>query len=315
LDDEDTWDPTADRQALVDLTFAYSYALDDRRFDDLDDVFLSDATAELDWLLEASDAIKGRVRDALLPLDTSQHLVANHHVVVDGDRASGRCSLYAQRPNGRRGRAPLHRRPTLRGPLRVDRRRLAHRPPRADRALDRRKSRSPQPVKEDAMDGDYEDVTMYTLDADVEEQLLLGHNECTFIWSNKEGWPVGVIMSYVWRKGRFWLTASGQRARVAAVRRDPRVCVVVTSTGSALPRNKAVTWKGTCMIHDRPEVKDWFYEELARALNPDDARRAAQFESFLDSPRRVVLEVTPTQRIGYDGAKMRAATDTFLGDR
>jgi hypothetical protein len=63
------------------------------------------------------------------------------------------------------------------------------------------------------MHGDYEDVTMYTLDADVEEQLLLTHNECTFIWSNKEGWPVGVIMSYVWRKGRFWLTASGQRAR------------------------------------------------------------------------------------------------------
>ena len=96
---------------------------------------------------------------------------------------------------------------------------------------------------------DYEDVTMYTLDADVEERLLLAHNECTFIWSNREGWPVGVIMSYVWREGRFWLTASGQRARVAAVRRDPRVCVVVTSTGSPLPRNKAITWKGTCTVH------------------------------------------------------------------
>ena len=100
------------------------------------------------------------------------------------------------------------------------------------------------------MDGDYEDVTMYTLDADVEERLLLAHNECTFIWSNREGWPVGVIMSYVWRRGAFWLTASGQRARVTAVRRDPRVCVVVTSTGSPLPRNKAVTWKGTCTVHD-----------------------------------------------------------------
>ena len=103
---------------------------------------------------------------------------------------------------------------------------------------------------------DYEDVTSYTLDQDVEEQLLLGHNECTFIWSNKEGWPVGVIMSYVWRHGAFWLTASGQRSCVAAVRRDPRVCVVVTSTGSPLPRNKAVTWKGTCTIHDDRDVKD-----------------------------------------------------------
>ena len=162
------------------------------------------------------------------------------------------------------------------------------------------------------MDGDYEDVTMYTLDADVEERLLLAHNECTFIWSNREGWPVGVIMSYVWRRGAFWLTASAQRARISAVRRDPRVCVVVTSTGSPLPRNKAVTWKGTCTVHEERAVKDWFYGELAAALNPGHPERAEQFRRFLDSPRRVVLEVTPTQRIGYDGAKMRTATEEFL---
>ncbi|MCH2416839.1 MAG: hypothetical protein MK195_08775, partial [Acidimicrobiales bacterium] len=71
----------------------------------------------------------------------------------------------------------------------------------------------------------YEDVTVYDLDASAEEELLLGHNECTFMWANKEGWPVGVIMSYVWRKGSFWLTASAQRARIHAVRRDPRVSI------------------------------------------------------------------------------------------
>ena len=162
------------------------------------------------------------------------------------------------------------------------------------------------------MDGDYEDVTMYTLDGVVEERLLLAHNECTFIWSNREGWPVGVIMSYVWRRGAFWLTASGQRARISAVRRDPRVCVVVTSTGSPLPRNKAVTWKGMCTVHEDQATKDWFYGELAAALNPGHPERVAQFQRFLDSPRRVVLEVTPTQRIGYDGSKMRTATEEFL---
>ena len=50
-----------------------------------------------------------------------------------------------------------------------------------------------------------------------------------------------MIMSYVFRDGQFWLTASSQRARISAVRRDPRVCIVVTSTGSTLPRNKTVT--------------------------------------------------------------------------
>lgn len=161
---------------------------------------------------------------------------------------------------------------------------------------------------------DYEDLAGYDLDPDVEEELLLAHNECTFIWSNAQGWPVGVIMSYVWRRGRFWLTASSHRARVSAVRRDPRVCIVVSSTGSPLARDKAVTWKGTCTVHDDREVKDWFFPELAAALIPDP-QRAAQFQTLLDSPRRVVLEVEPVQRIGYDGAKMGRATAAWLASR
>lgn len=161
-------------------------------------------------------------------------------------------------------------------------------------------------------DGTYEDVTQYDLDADVEEQLLLAHNECTFIWANKEGWPVGVIMSYIWRKGSFWLTATSQRARIHAVRRDPRVCIVVTSTGSPIPRNKAITWKGMCTIHEDQETKDWFYPDLAAALRPDSVDGQEKFVQFLDSPRRVVLEVEPTQRIGYDGSKMAKATAEWI---
>jgi len=164
-------------------------------------------------------------------------------------------------------------------------------------------------------DGNYEDVTIYGLDEDVEERLLLAHNECTFIWSNKDGWPVGVIMSYVWRKGAFWLTASGQRARVAAVRRDPRVSIVVTSTGSPMPRNKTVTWKGTCTVFDDEETKRWFYPELAGALHGDDRERRDDFVAFLDSPRRVILRVEPSQRIGYDGAKMGKATAAWIAAR
>ncbi len=158
----------------------------------------------------------------------------------------------------------------------------------------------------------YEDVTAFDLDQDVEEKLLLAHNECTFIWSNKEGWPVGVIMSYVWRRGRFWLTASGQRARVSAVRRDPRAAVVVTSTGSPLPRDKAITWKGLVTVHEDAATKAWFYPELAEALVGSNPAARASFVSFLDSPRRVIFEVEPTQRIGYDGAKMFKATRAWM---
>ena len=158
----------------------------------------------------------------------------------------------------------------------------------------------------------YEDVTVYGLDDDVEAQMLDAQNECTFIWSNKEGWPVGVIMSYVFRDGKFWLTASSQRARISAVQRDPRVCIVVTSTGSRMARNKTVTYKGTCTVHDDQHTKDWFYPALAAAIRRDDVKGREIFAKFLDSPRRVILEVEPTQRIGYDGGKMGEATAEWM---
>jgi len=157
----------------------------------------------------------------------------------------------------------------------------------------------------------YEDVTVYGLDDDVEAEMLDAQNECTFIWSNKEGWPVGVIMSYVFLDGKFWLTASSQRARISAGRRDPRVCIVVTSTGSKMARNKTVTYKGTCTIRDDQATKEWFYPALAAAIQEDPERRAV-FAKFLDSPRRVILEVEPTQRIGYDGGKLGKATAEWM---
>ncbi|MCY4433878.1 MAG: hypothetical protein OXE45_09410, partial [bacterium] len=65
--------------------------------------------------------------------------------------------------------------------------------------------------RSDSDAADYEDVTGWWLDSDDEEAMLAAQTECTFIWANKEGWPVGVIMSFIWRQGRFWLTASSQR--------------------------------------------------------------------------------------------------------
>ena len=153
-------------------------------------------------------------------------------------------------------------------------------------------------------DRDYEDVTRYGLDHSAEAELLARQIECTFIWSNSAGHPVGVIMNYVFRDGRFWLTASAQRARVAAVRRDPRVAVVVTSRGSGITTSKSLTYKGRCVIHEDEATKAWFYPALAAAVRPGDPETAAAFAQHLDSPRRVVLEVVPAMRIGFDSTSM-----------
>jgi len=44
---------------------------------------------------------------------------------------------------------------------------------------------------------DYEDVTVYGLDAAREAELIEQQNECTFVWVTRDGSPMAVIMSYL----------------------------------------------------------------------------------------------------------------------
>ena len=159
-------------------------------------------------------------------------------------------------------------------------------------------------AKADDIDN-YELVSVYHLNPEDQERLLLTQRECVFNWCTRDTWPMGVIMSYIWRDGRVWLTAGKHRHRISAVRRNPQVSVVVTSTGTDMGPGKTVTIKGKCVIHEERDVKDWFYPDFAKALRPEPAE-AQTFAEFLDSPLRIVLEVIPEKWITYDGAKMRA---------
>ena len=150
----------------------------------------------------------------------------------------------------------------------------------------------------------YEKVSIYYLDPEVQEKLLSEHRECVFNWATSDGHPMGVIMSYLWKDGRVWLTAGANRHRIAAVRRNPKVSVVVSSTGTPMGPGKTVTIKGHCVIHEDRETKDWFYRDFSRHLNPQSEEGAKAFAQMLDSPLRVVLEIVPEKYITYDGAKM-----------
>lgn len=119
---------------------------------------------------------------------------------------------------------------------------------------------------------------------------------------------MGVIVNFIFREGRFWLTASDQRPRIASVRRDPRVSIAVSSKGSGIPVSRSLTYKGACVLHDDRQTLDWFVPAFSTAMRPDSPDTAAAFAAHLDSPGRLVLEVVPEKRIGYDAAKMwRAA--------
>lgn len=164
----------------------------------------------------------------------------------------------------------------------------------------------------------YDDVKQYRLDPEREEELLHSAGECTFIWANKSGHPIGVTTAYVPARGKIWMTATRERVRIKAIARDGRSSIVITSTGTAMGGGKTVTYKGHTVIHDDPETKQWMYKLLAAGMvhaaevDPGNAFTAGinpeMFIRFLDTPERIVLEFTPEMSIPFDGDKMAAGT-------
>jgi general stress protein 26 len=153
----------------------------------------------------------------------------------------------------------------------------------------------------------FEDLSAFRVDPETEAAMLDSQTECTFIWRSKAGHPLGVIMSFVFHDDRFWLTASSHRARVAAVREDPRVSIVISSLGSGVEAGKSLMYRGLCTVHDDEETKHWFYAALAARRFPDDDAYRTTFLEKLDSPQRVILEIEHIETISYDGAKMHGS--------
>lgn len=151
----------------------------------------------------------------------------------------------------------------------------------------------------------YEDLTDCGLSDDLEHELVHTQRNCVFMWVNKAGEPFGVVMSYLPKDGKFWLTAAERRKRIPALRRNPRASLCVWGAGTPLGTGRTMTYKGTCRIHDDRATKDWFYPEFARYLR-GDTPAAGVFQRFLDSPERVVIEFTPDYKLGFNAEAMWA---------
>ncbi len=152
---------------------------------------------------------------------------------------------------------------------------------------------------------DHEMVSIYAFSPEQIDRLMTDANECVLMWATRDGWPVGVIHAFVWRDNRVWLTFAEHRHRTAAIRRDPRVSVTVSSSSAVskdCPSGTA-TVKGRGIFHDDKETKEWFYRALSEKVSPDNKAGQDHFYGILDSPLRVILEVVPEKWITYDGGK------------
>ncbi|GHD09049.1 hypothetical protein GCM10007052_06800 [Halioglobus japonicus] len=154
----------------------------------------------------------------------------------------------------------------------------------------------------------YEDVTLYKLSEEREQELLRKQVECNFIWTNKEGHGMGVIMNYVARDGSIWLTATKQRPRIKALQRDPRASVVITSMGTDMGPGKQITYKGRVVLHEDQATKDWFYPAMADIISPYPAPTPEAAMQHLDTPLRVIIELIPEMALKFDGDAISKAS-------
>ena len=92
---------------------------------------------------------------------------------------------------------------------------------------------------------DYEDLTGMQLDDDQLAQLVGGGGECVFNWTNRDGYPVGVVVAYLYRDGRFFTTCADRRKRVPALRARPQSAVVINRDGMT------ASFKGDSIVANR----------------------------------------------------------------
>ncbi len=154
---------------------------------------------------------------------------------------------------------------------------------------------------------DHEIVSIYPFSDDEVDALMTHAAEAVLMWGTRDGWPVGVTHAFYWKDGKIWLTFAAHRHRAAAIRRDPRVSVNVSSASypagapEDLPHG-AITFKGTVEFFDDDATKAWFYPALAKKVSPSDAGFEEYFNNLLDSPLRVIIAVTPVKKIMYNSA-------------
>jgi hypothetical protein len=88
-----------DRQAIIDATIRYCWAIDTRAYAELDDVFTNDVHCDYSSVeppFSGLDRLKELVGGVLDRLDRSQHMVSNHQIEISEDGPSSRCYFHAQ---------------------------------------------------------------------------------------------------------------------------------------------------------------------------------------------------------------------------
>lgn len=150
------------------------------------------------------------------------------------------------------------------------------------------------------------DYAAMALDAAQLGTLVSDRGECVFSWTTRDGYPVGVMVAYVYRDGTFWTSCAGHKKRVTALRARPQSTVVISRDG------RTATFKGDSVLHSREdrdwgELTRWFYPALAGTGPDPDEPSARGLLRFLDDPHQVIIETSATLMVSFDFVKFSVA--------
>jgi general stress protein 26 len=169
----------------------------------------------------------------------------------------------------------------------------------------------PEGRRQSPVISDYEDFRKMALSADQLDELVSDSGQCVFTWTTRDGYPVGVVMAYIYRHGKFWLNCTKHRKRVTALRSRPQCGIVITNG------ERMASLKGRAAIHapedpDWDEIKSWFYAAVSGTENNPDDASARSFEQFLDGPNQVIIETVPTLVVSFDFGAFLATTQAAI---
>lgn len=169
----------------------------------------------------------------------------------------------------------------------------------------------PEPGSPGQLTAEDIDYAAMALDAAQLRELVGERGECVFTWSTRQGYPVGVVVAYVYRNGTFWTTSAGRKKRLRALRVRPESAVVINKDG------QNATFKGISVIHGRgdddwDELTRWFYPALS-GVDPDSDDPFVQgLLRFLDAPHQAIIETPASLVVSFDFGKFNAAVQAAI---
>lgn len=156
------------------------------------------------------------------------------------------------------------------------------------------------------------DFSTLGLDTDQLADLVGERGECVITWSTREGHPVGVVVAYVFRDGRFWTTSAASRKRVSALRARPWSSVILNRNGLS------ATFKGASRIHgpeddDWDALKGWFLPALSGVDSSAKDPQEAALLNYLDAPHQVIIETPAQLVVSFDFTRFGTAMAAAVG--